>query len=90
MPFLDSYLVRLDAGQTTLPLRSSAHTICAVVEGRGSTTAGQGTIAWEPRDIFTLPSRAPITHHADEPAYLFVTTDREMMRRLDMLTEDYG
>jgi gentisate 1,2-dioxygenase len=90
MPFLDSYLVRLDANQTTLPYRSSAHFICAVAEGRGSTTAGSGTIAWGPRDIFTLPNRATITHHADEPTYLFVTTDREILRRVGMLTEDAG
>ena len=90
MPFLDSYLVRLDAGQTTLPLRTSAHVVCAVAEGRGSTTAGSGTIAWGPRDIFTLPHRAAITHHADEAAYLFVSTDREILNRLGILTEEYG
>lgn len=90
MPYLDSYLVRLEPGQTTRLLRTSAHSVCTVVEGRGSTTAGSGTIAWEPRDTFTLPHRAPITHRADEPAYLFEVTDREILRKLDMLTEDYG
>lgn len=90
MPLLDSYLVRLDAGQTTLPLRTSAHSICTVVEGRGSTTGAGSTVTWEARDIFTLPDRASIVHHADEPSYLFVVTDREILRRLDLLTEEYG
>jgi gentisate 1,2-dioxygenase len=90
MPLLDCYLVRLDPGQTTLPFRTSAHSVWAVVEGHGSTTAGSGTVAWEARDIFTLPHRAPMTHRADEPSYLFVCSDREILDRLGLLTEEYG
>jgi gentisate 1,2-dioxygenase len=87
MPLLDCYLVRLEAGQTTSPMQTTAHTVCAVVEGRGSTTAGGTTVDWLPRDIFTLPSRAPVVHRADEVSYLFVVTDREILRRLNLLTE---
>jgi gentisate 1,2-dioxygenase len=90
MPLLDCYLVRLDPGQATVPVRTSAHSVCTVVEGRGSTTAGRTAIAWEPRDIFTLPHGAPVVHTADEPAYLFVVTDREIFRRLGLLREEYG
>jgi gentisate 1,2-dioxygenase len=90
MPLIDCYLVRLDPGVTTLPFRTSAHTICAVVEGTGSTTAGSGTIKWEPRDVFTLPHRAAVTHTAETTSYLFVVTDREILLRLGLLEEKVG
>jgi gentisate 1,2-dioxygenase len=90
MPLLDCYLVRLEPGQTTIPARTSAHSVWAVVEGTGSTTAGTGTIAWKPRDVFTLPHGAAVTHTAAETSYLFVCTDREIMRRLDLLKETVG
>lgn len=87
MPVLDCYLVRLDAGQETRAFTTSAHAVCTVVEGRGTTTAGRTTIGWEPRDVFSLPHGAPIVHRADETTYLFLVTDREFYRRLDLLVE---
>jgi gentisate 1,2-dioxygenase len=87
MPLLDCYLVRLDAGTETRALTTSSHAVCTVVEGRGSTRAGKTTIAWEPRDIFSLPHGTPIVHRADETSYLFLVTDRELYRRLDLLVE---
>jgi gentisate 1,2-dioxygenase len=89
MPLLDCWLFRLNAGQTTIPFRTSAHAVCAVVSGRGSTTTGGGTIAWEPNDIFSLPHGTPVTHHAEETSIVFVVSDREIYRRLDLLTETY-
>jgi gentisate 1,2-dioxygenase len=89
MPLLDCYLVRLDAGQTTRAVRTSAHAVCAVVEGRGTSSTGGGTIAWEPRDVFTLPSNASIEHHARETSYLFICTDGEILSRLGLLTEEF-
>jgi gentisate 1,2-dioxygenase len=87
MPLLDCYLVRLDAGQTTLPVTTNAHTVCAVVEGNGETIAGSARVAGGERDIFTLPPRATIVHRAAEPAYVFMVTDREVLRRLGLLRE---
>ncbi len=90
MPFLDCYLVRLDAGQSTHAFTTSAHAVCTVLEGRGSTTAGSTTIEWEPRDIFSLPHGSPIVHHSEETVYLFLVTDRELYARLDLLRETYA
>jgi gentisate 1,2-dioxygenase len=87
MPLLDCYLVRLDAGQTTAPVTTNAHAVYTVVEGAGTTTAGSASLTWSRRDIFTLPPRAPVVHSADEPTYLFVVTDREILRRLGLLQE---
>jgi len=90
MSLLDCGLIEIDAGRTTTPFRTSSHAVCAVVEGAGSTTCGDATIAWEAKDVFTLPSSQWVSHHASERARLFVTTDREILRRLDLLEENYA
>lgn len=91
MPLIDCYLVEIDARTQTIPLRTSSHAICAVVSGSGSTHVGDDAVEWGPKDIFTLPANGWIQHRvAGETARLFVTTDREVMRRLDLLTEEYG
>jgi gentisate 1,2-dioxygenase len=90
MSLLDCTLVQLDAGQTTTGFRTSSHSVCAVIDGSGSTTSGSATIAWGPKDVFTLPSGQWVSHHAEERARLFVTTDREILRRLDLLDEAYA
>ena len=50
---------------------------------------GGGTITWEPRDVFTLPSSAAMVHHAEETSYLFMCTDGEILSRLGLLTEEF-
>jgi gentisate 1,2-dioxygenase len=90
MSLLDCGLIEIDAGRATTPLRASSHAVCAVVEGAGTTTSGDTTIAWGAKDVFTLPSRQWVSHHASERARLFVTSDREILRRLDLLEETYA
>jgi gentisate 1,2-dioxygenase len=89
MPLLDCWIFRLDAGQTTVPFRTSAHAVASVVAGGGTTTVGTQRIAWTERDTFTLPHETWISHRADETSTLFVVSDREVYRRLDLLTETY-
>jgi gentisate 1,2-dioxygenase len=89
MRFLDCYLVQIDPGTTTVPFRTSAHAVCTVVEGSGSSRIGDQDIAWKPRDVFSLPHGNWISHRTDDTARLFVVTDRDVYRRLDLLTEDY-
>ena len=92
IPFLDCYLMRLDAGQSTIPFRTTAHAVCAVVEGNGTTaTGGAHDAAWEKNDVFTLPeSGTRIVHTASTPSYVFIVTDRELFSRLGMLQEDFA
>jgi gentisate 1,2-dioxygenase len=89
MPLLDCWMFRLDAGESTVPFRTSAHAVCAVVSGRGATRTGTIEVAWETNDVFTLPHDTPIVHHAEETSTVFVVSDREVYRRLDLLTETY-
>lgn len=51
---------------------------------------GDATFDWAPRDVFALPQKMAIRHHADETSRLFIVTDREVYRRLGLLTETFG
>ena len=91
MAFLDCYLVELDEGVETLPFRSSAHFLATVVEGEGVSRVGDTDVAWSPRDVFSLPHGNWISHRAKGgKARLMIVTDREIYRRLDLLTEEYA
>ena len=65
--------------------------MCVVVEGRGTSQVGDDTFAWGPKDVFSMPHGNWVTHRSDgEPARLFVVTDRDVLRRLDLLKEEFG
>jgi gentisate 1,2-dioxygenase len=87
MSTLDCALWEIGAGVSTRAASSTAHHICAVVEGSGSTQAGDTTIRWQPRDVFSLPAGQPVRHIADDRTRIFVVSDSEVLRRLDLLVE---
>jgi gentisate 1,2-dioxygenase len=90
MPLLDCYAIEIAAGTQTVPVRTTSHAVCAVMEGSGTSRIGEDTISWEPRDVFSLPDGNWTSHQADGGvARLFVCTDREILRRLDLLSEEY-
>jgi gentisate 1,2-dioxygenase len=91
MVLMDHQLMQLDAGASTIPFKSTANTICAVVEGHGETRAGDQAFAWGPKDIFTLPQGNWITHRGGaRTARLFLYSDREVFAKLGLLTEEFG
>jgi gentisate 1,2-dioxygenase len=90
MPLMDCYLVQVDKGAETVRFRTTSNAVCLVCEGSGSTKVGEDTIAWEKRDVFSLPHGNWITHKANETATLFLVTDRDALRRLDLLQEQFG
>jgi gentisate 1,2-dioxygenase len=81
-------LWQIEAGTATRNVSTSAHAVCTVVEGTGTSQIGERSIAWGPRDVFTVPAGEIARHVAHgETARLFVVSDREVLRRLDLLTE---
>jgi len=89
MPLLDTAMMQLDAGVQTLPVRSNANLVCTVVEGQGETCIGEQTIAWGPRDTFTVPQHNWVSHRsADGDARLFIVSDADVLRRLGVLSEE--
>ncbi len=91
MPLLDCYVTQIEPGAETIPFRSTGNAVAAVVEGRGSTRIGEKTLRWGQKDVFSMPHGNWIAHTAEGgPARLFVVSDREVLRRLDLLKEEFG
>jgi gentisate 1,2-dioxygenase len=89
MPTLDCYVQRLSRGRRTMAQRSTANAVCFVMSGEGMSRIGTSSIAWKERDIFTIPHWSWAAHEAASPgADLFFLTDRELLRRLDLLREE--
>jgi gentisate 1,2-dioxygenase len=88
-PLLDCELWQIAAGTATHGASTTAHMVCTVVEGTGTTQIGDTVIAWGPRDVFTLPAGKLALHSASagDNARIFVVSDREVLRRLDLLVE---
>jgi gentisate 1,2-dioxygenase len=90
MPLLDCYLMQIDRTET-IPFRTTSNAVCHVVEGSGSSRVGDETIQWAAKDIFSLPHGNWITHAVEsEKATIFLVTDRDALRRLDLLKDQYG
>lgn len=89
MSLMDCYLVELQGGAETRAWRTTANAACLVVEGEGTSTVGEETIGWGKYDVFTLPAWQWVAHKAQTPrARLFRVTDREVLRRLDLLRDE--
>jgi gentisate 1,2-dioxygenase len=90
MPFLDCWLLELPPGGETIGFRTTASAVCTVVEGTGTSKVGQDTVIWSPRDVFSLPAGTWISHQSGGGrTRLFIVSDREVLRRLDLLKEEY-
>jgi gentisate 1,2-dioxygenase len=91
MALIDCFLIELEPGLATIPFRTTASSVCCVVEGAGESQVGNDTIRWTKRDIFTLPQGHRIVHRSfDATARLFQVSDRDIYARLGLLREEYG
>jgi len=90
MALMDCHLTQIDGKTETIRYRTTSNAVCFVVEGKGTSQVGEDTLKWEAKDIFSLPHGNWITHRADERATIFVVSDRDALRRLDLLKEQYG
>src|SRR6266853_553853 len=62
MPTIATFVQLMPAGFASQPYRSTDGTVFVVVEGKGETRIGDKTFAWEPHDIFVVPSWMTHTH----------------------------
>lgn len=91
VPLLDCTLVQLAAEAASLPVRTNANQVVAVVAGEGESTVGGQTFRWGARDVFTVPQHNWAQHRAiGAQARLFVVSDADVFRRLGVLTEEVG
>ena len=57
--------------------------------GSGRSTIGDKVIEWGEKDFFTIPQGNLASHEATSgEAHLFMLSDRDVMRRLGVLTEE--
>jgi gentisate 1,2-dioxygenase len=89
MSLLDCFLVGLAPRKATRAYRTTSNAVCFVAEGAGASRIGDAKLAWTRNDLFTLPHGNWISHEAAAGgAILFVGTDREILRRLDLLADE--
>lgn len=88
MPLLDTLMWELDPNQQSLPMRTNANQVIAVVEGAGESQVGETRFNWKARDVFTIPQHSWASHRAlSDQARFFVVSDADVLRRLNVLTE---
>lgn len=86
---LDCTMTALEQGRPTASRRSNASAVCQVVAGSGRSRIGDKVIEWGERDFFTIPQGNFASHEATSAeAHLFMLSDRDVMRRLGILTEE--
>lgn len=87
LPTLGFTAMMLTAGQSNAPpIRSSS---CAfhVVKGSGQTIVNGETITWGPKDTFTAPVFADLTHTATKESFLVRIHDRPLQTKLGYYEE---
>jgi gentisate 1,2-dioxygenase len=90
LPTMTTALQLLPKAFKTEPYRSTAGTVFAVVEGRGTAYIGAQRFSFEPRDLFVVPSWQPCVLEADSETVLFSYSDRVVQEKLDFFREQRG
>lgn len=90
LPTIQCRLHGLDAGEATQPHRQTASAVYYVIEGSGTTAAGDTTLDWKPGDIFTVPNWVWHSHraHRQSPVTLFSVTDEPILAALGHLRRE--
>jgi gentisate 1,2-dioxygenase len=88
LPTIGAFLQLLPKGFKGRASRSTDATVFCVAEGRGSSTIGDRTFSWGPRDIFVVPSWHPVAHEAQDESVLFSFSDRPAQKALGLWRED--
>ena len=62
LPTIGAFLQFLPRDFHGTPYRSTDATVFYVIEGHGTSQVGDTSIAWQPHDIFVVPSWNPVAH----------------------------
>jgi len=90
MPTIACYIQLLRPGEHTQAHRHVCCTNYHVIEGSGYSLVGGQRLAWEDKDVFTVPTWTFHEHvnTGNRPAFLFSFTDAPVMRALDLYREE--
>lgn len=87
LPTMGFTAMYLPAGQTDTPPLRSASSAFHVVKGSGTSVINGKTVSWGPKDTFTVPVFAEITHTASDDAFLVRVHDRPLQDKLGYYEE---
>jgi len=90
LPTIGAFLQFLPRDFRGTPYRSTDATVFYVIEGQGASRIGGTSIAWQPHDIFVVPSWNPIAHDATGDTVLFSFSDRPVQKALGLWRESQG
>lgn len=79
------HMMRLPAGAASMPLRTTANNVFAVVRGSGVTEVDGQTLPWGFGDTIAIPAWRPFRHVAREEAVLLRVTDEPVMAQFGWL-----
>jgi gentisate 1,2-dioxygenase len=89
MTTISLHMMRLDAGIATASHRTTANAIYAVAKGRGESVVDGERFEWSRGDVMAAPAWRPHSHRASEAAVLLRVSDEALLRKLDLLREEY-
>lgn len=87
MPSIGTCMQLLPRGFVGKTWRSTAATVFAVVEGAGRAIIAGQVFAFEARDIFVVPSWAPVSLQAEGESVLFSYSDRPIQEAMGLFRE---
>lgn len=90
MPTIQPFLQLLPQGFAGQPHQQTDGAVYCVVEGQGWATIAGERLAFGPRDVFVVPSWAPLQLTASEEAVLFSYSDRPVQQAMGVLRERFG
>lgn len=90
MPTIAAFMQFLPAGFSGTTYRSTDATVYCAVEGRGIARIGDEAFAFEPHDVFVVPSWQPVSLSATSDSVLFSYSDRPVLSALHLLREARG
>jgi len=90
MPTIACCMQLVRPGEKTRPSRRVCCTNYHVVEGAGYSIVGGQQLAWEDKDVFTVPTWTFAEHvnSGDRPAFLFSFSDAPVMKALSLYREE--
>ena len=88
MPTMGTYVSALPAGFETLPCRSTDATVFTCLEGEGSADIEGQPFAFEPNDVFIVPTWQRLRLQARRDCVLFGYSDRPVQQALGLWREE--
>jgi gentisate 1,2-dioxygenase len=90
LPTIAAFVQLLPKGFRSAWYHSTDATVFVPIEGSGRSTVGDRAFDWRPRDVFVVPSWAPVRHEALEESVVFSFSDRAIQEKLGAWREERG